>query len=77
MACACKVNQHIDFLHKKYGEKQPYSKKTNIRPKMKRKLQNWALFLFILPFIPIILIFNLSKNISGGVMKIDKIFKLN
>ena len=39
----------IDYLHKKYGDNVPQSKKTNIAGKIEVKLENAFIFLLLLP----------------------------
>lgn len=53
MACACKVNQQIDYLHKKYGTKTPESKKTNIRFKVKDFFVNFLIRIVMVIFLPV------------------------
>ena len=71
MACACKVNQHIDYLHRKYGNKTPQSKKTNIRFKIKDFFSNLLVRVIMLLFLPVaslhiffISIFKKNKTIN-------------
>lgn len=55
MACACKVNQKIDYIHKKYGyDKTKNLKKTKIRQNIKIFLKDIFIWILILPLIPII-----------------------
>ena len=52
MGCSCKVNKQIDYLHKKYGDDLPKSKKTNIRGSVTAKIENAFTFLLIIPLTP-------------------------
>lgn len=76
MACACKVNQQIDYLHKKYGDKQPQSKKTDIVSKIEVKLENGFIHVLLIPFIPFMAVYILWKTITKKPINIDKTFKL-
>lgn len=75
MACACKVNAQIDYLHKKYGDKQPQSKKTDIRGKVLAKTENLVIHILLIPLIPVMAVYALIKLISGKTIKIDKLVK--
>ena len=77
MACACKVNQQIDFLHKKYGDNIPKSKKTNIVSNLEVKLENGLIYLVLLPFLPILLLFIVYKTITNKTIHLDKFLKLH
>ena len=55
MACACKVTQQIDYLHKKYGDDLPKSKKTNIRGKVIAGIRNTFIYILALPLVPVFL----------------------
>ena len=56
MACNCKVNQKLDYLHKKYGNKVPVSKKTEISFLVKEKAKEILVFIITLIFLPVMLI---------------------
>lgn len=82
MACACKVNQQIDYLHKKYGHNIPVSKKTTISFDIKEKLRAIGIWIVALPIIPLMVayilitaIFKKKKTIS--VKKLMKLSKVN
>lgn len=72
MACACKVNQQIDYLHKKYGDKQPQSKKTNISGSVMAGVENFFIYLLAVPFIPFFGIYAIFTAVSGKRINIDK-----
>lgn len=72
MACACKVNQQIDYLHKKYGDNIPKNKKTNIAA----SVENAFVYLLLIPLVPFMLVYVLVKAIMGKNIHLDKIFKL-
>ena len=71
MACACKVNQQIDYLHKKYGHKIPTSKKTIIRFRVKEFFKNIGIYLLCLPFVPIMFLHILYTTIFKKDKKIS------
>jgi hypothetical protein len=75
MACACKVTQQIDYLHKKYGDNIPKSKKTNIAASIEAKLENIFIFILLLPLTPFLLLYILFKSIKGQTITIDNFFK--
>lgn len=76
MACACKVTRQLDFLHQKYGDKQPTSKKTNIVNKTKAKLTTAFLIVLALPLIPFVMLKTKKKN-QKRVFNLNEILKLN
>lgn len=53
MACACKVNKQLDYLHKKYGNEIPVSKATRISFKIKEFFKNIWIYLLMLPLLPL------------------------
>lgn len=55
--CNCKVNQHITYLHKKYGNKIPVSKQTKIRFTVKEFFTKILIYLISILFLPIILMY--------------------
>ena len=57
MSCNCKVNQKIDYLHKKYGHNIPVSKKTKISFTIKETIKKILAFCVGILFLPIILIY--------------------
>jgi len=75
MACNCKVSQNIDYLHKKYGDKVPQSKITNIRGKVEVGVKNFLLYLMTLPLLPLMAVFALVKLGKGEVIHLDKVVK--
>ena len=76
MACACKVNQQIDYLHKKYGDNIPKSKKTNIASKLEVKFENGLIYLLFLPALPIMIAFIVYKSFTKKTIHLDKLLKL-
>ena len=78
MGCNCKVNQKIDYLHRKYGNKIPVSKKTEISFHFKEKIKEFFVFLIGLLFLPIIILFVLYKVIFTKEKKVSikKLMKL-
>ena len=74
MACACKVNQQLTFLQKKYGTNIPVSKTTNIRGKVRATFRKVVLAPFILIASPIIFVYVVLHK---GPITIDKVLKIN
>ena len=69
--CNCKVNQQIDYLHKKYGHNIPVSKKTTISFGVKERLKNFLIGVVTILLSPILLlhilyisIFRKDKSVS-------------
>lgn len=54
--CNCKVNQQIDYLHKKYGHNIPVSKKTTISFSIKEWFRNLLISIVVVLFSPILLL---------------------
>jgi len=75
MACACKVTRQLDFLHKKYGDKLPQSKKTDIVGDVKAKLSFICTSILAVPLFPVFAIRAIATG-KHGIYNIDKIFKL-
>ena len=61
--CNCKVNQQIDYLHKKYGHNIPVSKKTTISFNIKEWLRNLLVGAITIIFSPIFLLHVLYVSI--------------
>ena len=64
MACACKVNKELDYLHKKYGNKIPVSKKTEISFRFKEGMKKFGITLLLIPVIPLMVFYVLYKSFS-------------
>lgn len=78
MACACKVNQQIDYLHKKYGNKIPESKESNISQNIKFKFKKGLINLFSLVISPVLFIIIVISTIFGKkVFTLSKILRTN
>jgi hypothetical protein len=75
MACNCKVTQNIDYLHKKYGDKTPQSKASNIRGSAMAIIENAVIFTVLLPLTPFMLVFAIGAAIAGKTIHLDKIVK--
>lgn len=84
MACACKVNRDLEYLHKNFGT-GPKQKKSNIREylslSVKKFFANVVAVIISFVFLPVILLqIAVSKkhgntvNISKIVSNINKIF---
>ena len=76
MACNCKVTQNIDYLHKKYGDNIPQSKKTNIRGSVIAYAENLFLYIMMLPLLPFMAIYAVFKPLTGKAIHIDKLVNL-
>ena len=77
MGCACKTNQQISYLQKKYGDKQPKSKATNIRNMVSVSIKNILIAILMIPIMPIILIFLICRHIfTKKPIDINKTFKI-
>lgn len=79
MACACKVNQEIEYLQKKYGHNMPKSKSSNIRGMVSGFFKQMGVLVLAIPFLPVMLVGILAHLMvkKEKPIKIDKIFKLN
>jgi hypothetical protein len=76
MACACKVNKHIDDIQKHYGTTKGVVK-TNIRESINVFIKKCLLALIILPFFPIFFIFLIiRKCITNKPISISGFIKL-
>lgn len=74
MPCACKVNQQLSYLQKKYGT-NPQSKKTNIRGNVGLRIRNVLALLLIIPLLPAFVVYILIKFTRGENIKIDNFLK--
>ena len=74
MACACKVQQQLDFLDKKYGVEGPKSKKTAISGRVKSLFNGLFLIILKIMVMPIMLLFIILTR--GKVINIAKVFRL-
>lgn len=79
MACNCKVNQQISYLHKKYGHNIPVSKQSKIRFTVREKLKNFLVYIIEILFLPIILIYILYKALfaKNKIVSMKKILNLS
>lgn len=77
MACACKVNQQIDYLHKKYGHNIPVSKKTTISFQVKEFFKSLLIWIVALPILPFMLIHILIKGVfsRNKAISVKKLMK--
>ena len=74
MACACKVNTHINNINKKYGATKTI--KTDIKSKVYIWLKKIFISLICLPMFPLILIFLVvRKFITNKPISISKLIK--
>ena len=70
MACNCKVNRQLDYLHRKYGEKIPVSRGKLFRFNVKEMLRSFLVFIvliFAFPFLilhAVFMAFTPNKKIS-------------
>lgn len=70
MACQCKVNQQLDYLHRKYGDNTPQNKKTNIRGNVLASLENFGIFVLTIPLMPFMAVYAIFKLLVGGIIHI-------
>jgi hypothetical protein len=75
MACACKVNRQLDYLHKKYGDDLPKNKKTDIRGKVVGVIKVAPIYLLAIPLIPIFAVYSIVMAARGKAIKIDKFIR--
>ncbi len=78
MACACKVNQQLDYLHKKYGNEIPVSKPSIIGFKIKEFFKHIWVYIVLLPLIPLMFLHVLYKMIftKGKSVRVERLLKL-
>ena len=81
-SCNCKVNQQIDYLHKKYGHNIPVSKKTTIAFNVKEWFRNLLVGVITIIFSPILLLHALyisifKKDKTVSVRKLMSVAKAN
>lgn len=74
MACACKVNRDITYLQKKYGEKQPENKRTNIKGALNLFFKKIFFSFIIVIFFPLMFAHVLCHR--GKRINITKLFNL-
>lgn len=76
MACACKVAQHVQEIHSKYGSKPMV--KTNIKEKINIFFKKMFIFLLCLPILPFIFLFLLIRKIvTNKPLSLKRFIKLN
>lgn len=77
MGCACKTNQQISYLQRKYGTNQPQSKATNIRSNLSIGIKNFLLILLVIPLVPIVGLFLIIRQIFvKKPIDVNKTFKI-
>ena len=77
MACACKVNRHINKIEERYGTNMLPARKTNISGTIKTFFKKTFIGLLCLPFIPIMFLYVIIRNcFSKKAITIDKLFKI-
>ena len=79
MACNCKVNQQITYLHKKYGQKIPVSKESKIRFTVREWFKNFLVYIIAILFTPIIFLYILYVTLftKDKRMSMKKVFNLS
>lgn len=79
MACNCKVNQQITYLHKKYGHKIPVSKESKIRFTVREGFKNFLVYIIAILFTPIIFLYILYVTLFTKDKRISmkKVFNLS
>lgn len=75
MGCNCKVSENIDRIHRIYGDKHSFNKKTDIKSIVLNKVRSCFVFIITLPFIPFMLIINIYKLLAHKTIKISKIVR--
>ena len=75
MGCNCKVSQKIDYIHKKYGDTLPEKKKTNIRGSVIAHIENFLIYVAMIPLMPFFGLYVLFNHTTGKPIHIDKIVK--
>lgn len=74
MACACKVNTHINNINKKYGSTQTV--KTDIKGKIRVGMYKLFIGLICLPIFPLMLIYLIfRKFITNKPISITRFIK--
>ena len=77
MACACKVNQQINYLQNTYGVTKE-SKKTNIRGSVGLLLKKILVGTIAIALAPLMLVILIIRLIMGKrVIKINELLKKN
>lgn len=74
MACACKVNQQLSYLQRRYGTDSPDKKGTNISVKVEMFFKKVLNGIVVVVLSPIML---LSILLSGGTINMGKKFGLS
>lgn len=80
MACACKTNEQISYIQKKYGVKQPGQKETHFAPdNIWALLKDVAVFLVVVVFSPLMLLYTIAHSIlfHGKPIDIARLFGLH
>ena len=75
MACACKVNQDLTYLRKKYGKEYPQQKRTNIRGMGRfivSKVVTSAAVILLFPFMVGHVLLHRNRTVN-----IQKLFRIN
>ena len=75
MACACKVNQQLSYLQKKYGTESPGSKKTDIRTQVKLWFYKALISIITFTLMPFLLLITFINR--KGPINISKVFRLS
>lgn len=65
MSCNCKVNRQLDYLHKKYGNKIPVSKRKLVVFNVKEILRAFLVFLILIPLLPLMFLQLIYMKIRG------------
>ena len=78
MSCACKANQKIDILYKKYGNKVAVTKKTKIKGNIElffKAILLYSLMIIIFPVLFLFVLYSVSFK-KDKIVDIRKIIKL-
>lgn len=78
MACACKVNQDVSYLAKKYGTNMPVSKKLEITFNIKRIMTVLVTYMVLILAFPLFLVHILYVILfkKDKTIKIDRLIRL-
>lgn len=73
MACACKVNQEIDRIHRYYSANQKNADENNRKMSINKKdaIKTIFIYLLLLPLLPLVFLFLLGYGIFSKSKKIS------
>lgn len=79
MACACKVNQQIESLHKNYGHDIPVKKRELTAFNVVETLKALGIWIVAIPIIPVMIVHILFKSIftKSKTISVKKLMRLS